>query len=275
MWIGGAIGLEERGDDPVTLLVGFADEGAANAAAAAEQQAVVEFVDEDTWADEWRAFATPTRIGELLVQPAWVPLADDHGARVVITIDPGRVFGHGAHASTVLALDALWGEPLDGAFVLDLGTGSGVLAVAAVKRGAARVIATDIDPDALEVCEANARRNGVASQVLALAAPLDAFTVTFDTVVANILAVTLRELAADIIGVVVPGGSIVLSGMLDEQLDGVVDVFTRVGCSLRAVHHRDGWAAAVFDRDDPEAPLDDADALDEDWFTDGGADRWA
>ncbi len=179
-----------------------------------------------------------------------------------------RAFGSGGHSITVLALEALWDEPLDGAFVLDVGTVSGVLAIAAVHRGAARVLATDIDPHALEVCTANAVANGVAARLLAVAEPVHAFATTFDTVVANMLAVTLRELAPDLTEVVVPGGSLVLSGMLDAQLDDVVAAFVETGCSLRAVRRRDGWVAAVLDRDDPEHVEDD---LGEDWFTDPDA----
>lgn len=269
LWCAGAIGIEEQGDDPVLLLAGFADEAAARAAAAAEPAATLEEIVDDSWADAWRAYARPTFVGEVLVQPAWLPLAPDHGASVVITLDPGRAFGSGGHASTVLALEALWDEPLDGAFVLDVGTGSGVLAIAAVHRGAARVLATDIDPHALEVCTANAAANGVAARLLAVDEPVNAFAATFDTVVANMLAVTLRELAPDLTEVVVPGGSLVLSGMLDAQLDDVVAAFAETGCSLRAVRRRDGWVAAVLDRDDPEHVEDD---LGEDWFTD--PDTW-
>lgn len=261
----GALGLEERGDDPVLLLAGFADEASAVAAAATEPGASVESVDDDSWADVWRAFAKPTLVGDVLVQPAWLPVATDHGARVVIVIEPGRVFGSGSHASTVLALGALWDEPLDGAFVLDVGTGSGVLAIAAVHRGAARVLATDIDPVALEICTANAERNGVGSQVAAVPDEVSAFGATFDTVVANMLAVTLRELVRDLVAVVVPGGSLVLSGMLDAQVDEVIETFAEAGCSVRSVRHLDGWAAVVLDRDDPDAVADDLGA---DWFTD-------
>ena len=265
LWSAGALGLEERGDDPVLLLAGFADAATAHAAASTEHGARVESVDDDTWADEWRKFAAPTRVGEVLVQPAWLPPADDHGASVVITLDPGRVFGSGAHASTVLALGLLWSEPLDGAFVLDVGTGSGVLAIAAAFRGAARVLANDLDPAALEVCTANAARNGVSARVLAVVEPVSAFATTFDTVIANLLAVTLRELASDLVSVVVPGGSLVLSGMLDAQLDPVIAVFAEAGCSVREVRRLDGWAAVVLERGDPDTIEGD---LGEDWFVD-------
>ncbi len=265
LWGYGALGLEERGDNPVLLLAGFGDEAEARAAAALEPGAGVEAIEDDSWADEWRAFARPTRVGAVLVQPAWLELADDHGATTVITIDPGRVFGSGSHASTVLALQALWAEPLDGAFVLDVGTGSGVLAIAAAYRGAARVLATDVDPAALEACTDNAARNDVAARVIAVDEHPSAFAATFDCVIANLLAVTLRELAGDLVTVVVPGGSLVLSGMLEAQLDEVTAVFVEAGCSLRDVHRVDGWVAAVFDRDDPDS-YDEP--LDEDWFDD-------
>lgn len=278
LWQHGAIGIEEQGDDPVLLLAGFDDEACAQAAAAVEPGASLQSVDDDAWADEWRKFARPARVGPVLVQPAWLPLDADHGASVVLTIDPGRAFGSGGHASTLLALEALWAEPLDGAHVLDVGTGSGVLAIAAARRGAAQIIGIDIDPVALEVCAQNAARNGVASRVRAIDLPVTAFATAFDAVVANMLAVTLRELADDIAAVVVPGGSIVLSGLLDEQIEGVVERFEEAGCTRRATLHRDGWAALVLDRGDPdrvEGELDEAWFADTPWAADAGdADGW-
>jgi ribosomal protein L11 methyltransferase len=265
LWTSGAIGIEEQGDDPVLLLAGFDDEAAARSAAAAEPGATLEVVDDDSWADEWRNYAVPVRVGPVLVQPAWLSPPADHDASVVITIDPGRAFGSGAHASTSLALEALWAEPIDGAHVLDVGTGSGVLAVAAALRGAARVIGTDIDPAALEACMDNARRNGVAARIRAVDVPPESFATDFDLVVANMLAVTLRELAQSMVEVVVPGGSIVLSGMLDEQAESVAEWFVEHGCVRRATLRRDGWTALVLDRGHPEQ-IDDE--LDEAWFAD-------
>ena len=272
LWVAGAIGIEEQGDDPVLLLAGFADEAAARAAAAAETDAVVEEVVDDSWADAWRAWARPVRVGEVLVQPAWQPLADDHGAAVVITIDPGRAFGSGGHASTALALEALWDEPLDGAHVLDVGTGSGVLAIAAVRRGAAQVVGTDIDPAALVACAATAAANGVGSRVLAVDEPPSAFATAFDAVLANLPGDVLRDLAPDLAAVVVEGGCLVLSGMIDEQLDGVVASYVDAGCAPRKVLHRDGWAAVVLDRAH-EAAIDDD--LELEWYgTDDDAAAW-
>lgn len=268
LWVAGAIGIEEQGDDPVLLFAGFEDEAAAHAAAAAEPGARVEAVEDDSWADEWRAWAQPVRVGDLLVQPAWLPLAEDHDAAVVLTIDPGRAFGSGAHASTALALEALWSEPLDGAHVLDLGTGSGVLAIAAVRRGAAHVVATDIDPAALDACVRNAEVNGAAARIVAVDEPPSSFATAFDAAFANVLAVTLREVARDLVAVVVPGGCLVLSGMLDEQVDAVVECYADAGCSVRRVLRREGWAALVLDRDHPESF--DEDALDLGW----DADSW-
>jgi ribosomal protein L11 methyltransferase len=264
----GAAGLEERGDDPVVLLAGFTDETTARRALADFPGAVIEAIDDDTWADEWKKFAAPVRVGEVLIQPAWMPLAADHGASTVITIDPERAFGSGAHASTVLAIAALWAEPIDGAFVLDVGTGSGVLAIVAAKRGAARVIGTDVDPAALEVCRANAERNGVHGRLVAVDDPPSNFGVAFDVVAANLLAVTLRELADDLVSVVVPGGAVILSGMLDAQCDETVAVFVAAGCTLRRVERVDGWACAVLDREDPGSF---GDHLGEDWFADPDA----
>lgn len=263
-WSAGAMGIEEQGDDPVLLLAGFASEADAAAAAAAQPGSVVESIEDDSYNDEWRLHATATRVGPILIQPTWLPADLTTDASVIISIDPGRSFGSGSHPSTRLAVEALWAEPLDGAYVLDVGCGSGILSIVAAKRGAARVLAIDVDEAALEVTMENAHRNGVADRVLAVREPLSAFATTFDTVLANLPGHVAREMAGEIADVVVPGGSIVVSGMAAGQLDGVREAFVNANCVPREVLSMDDWVAVVFDRSDPAAPAE----LDEEWFAD-------
>lgn len=200
---------------------------------------------DDSYLDAWREFAEPVRVGcHLLVQPAWrsdVPAAPDD---VVVRLDPGHAFGSGTHPTTRLVLSLLERFLEPGASVLDVGTGSGVLAVAAALLGASTVIATDLDPAAVRAARANAVANGVSERVVVTDLPLGSIDAVVDLVLANIGASVLRELAPDLLAHVRPGGKLILAGLLEDQATEVVGQFPRVveleRCSL------DGWAAPVL-----------------------------
>jgi ribosomal protein L11 methyltransferase len=243
----GAIGIEEQAGAAgrVLLLAGMTDEPSATRAAAELGAARVEAIVDDSWADEWRVWAQPVRVGDVLVQPSWLPVSDAT-ARVVIAIDPGRAFGTGAHATTRLALAELLAR-VRGGRVLDVGCGGGVLTVAAAVAGDASVVAIDIDPNALVATQHNAARNGVASRVTVSDAPLTAIEGTFDVVVANILAVTLRELAADLARVVAPGGALVTSGMLATQVRDVDAAFAVHGLHPVAERAEGEWRCRTYE----------------------------
>jgi ribosomal protein L11 methyltransferase len=194
--------------------------------------------------DAWRAWARPQRAGRRLVlQPAWLPV-DDGGDDLVVRLDPGRSFGSGSHPSTRLVLAVLEDELRAGDRVLDVGCGSGVLAVAACLLGAASATAVDVDPDAPRVTDRNAEANGVASLVDASSTPVAEVTGSFDVVVANIGLRVLRELAAPLRARVAPGGLLVLAGLLDGQVDEVVaahHLSTEVGR-----RSAEGWAVVLL-----------------------------
>lgn len=202
------------------------------------------------WEREWMDGFTPLQMGERLwIVPSWFE-APDPGA-VNLLLDPGLAFGTGTHPTTALCLgwlDALSGQGgLDARRVLDVGCGSGILAIAALKLGAAHAVGTDIDPQALSASRDNAERNAVAAGDLtlmlpeALAASATADEGAFDVVLANILAGPLVELAATIAGHVAPGGRLALSGILANQAEEVLDAYRAQGLVMDEPVEQDGW----------------------------------
>jgi ribosomal protein L11 methyltransferase len=236
----------------VVLLAGMADEASARAAAAGLDGATVRPIVDDAWADAWRAWARPVAVGDVVVVPAWQEVDAHLDGATVVAIDPGRTFGSGAHETTRLALALLLEQP-EGSIdrLLDVGCGSGVLGIAvAVARGVA-VVGIDIEDAAVQATLGNAARNGVRDRVQASTRPLADVDGPFDAVVANILAVTLRELAPHLARVVADDGVVVLSGMLGEQ---VADVDAAcVAAGLRPIARRDDgeWSARVYERSEP------------------------
>jgi ribosomal protein L11 methyltransferase len=196
-------------------------------------------VADQDWTRAWMDRYVPMRFGRRLwIYPSNVEPPDDPGI-VVVRLDPGLAFGTGTHPTTALCLDWLDGEDLRDAGVIDYGCGSGVLAIAALKLGAARASGIDNDPQALTASADNAARNGVADR-LVLFAP-DALPATrCDLLVANILAGPLAELASRLASLLEPGGRLCLSGILAGQEDELLDRYV-AGFSDLAVEHLDGW----------------------------------
>ncbi len=171
--------------------------------------------DED-WVRRTQAQFTPIRIGERLwIVPSWCEPVD--AGAINVTLDPGRAFGTGSHSTTRLCLEWLARELRSGEAVLDYGCGSGILAIAAAKLGAGRVVGIDIDPQAIAASKANAAANGVALALRTADEAAARAEEPFDVVLANILANALVVLAPTLAARVRPGGRIVLSGILAEQ----------------------------------------------------------
>jgi ribosomal protein L11 methyltransferase len=211
----------------------------------------IEVVDRD-WSVAWRAHHKPLRVGpRTWVHPPWeVPAARDGEVRVAI--EPGMAFGTGSHATTALCLerlDELLAER-PRADVLDVGTGSGVLAIAAVLLGARCVCGTDNDPIALQAARSAAATNGLAPERIEWRGDSDPGEMAgvFGVVVANILLNTLVELAPSIAAKVAPGGRLVLSGLLGDQGEAAAAAYQ--GEQLRFVQRRerDGWALVELER---------------------------
>ncbi|MEO8306360.1 MAG: 50S ribosomal protein L11 methyltransferase [Betaproteobacteria bacterium] len=208
-------------------------------------------VPEQDWVRATQAQFGPIRIDyRLWIVPSWCEVVDP--SAINLALDPGLAFGTGSHPTTRLCLSWLARELHAGESVLDYGCGSGILAIAAAKLGAGRVVGTDIDPQALEASESNARRNDVATD---FRAPdrIEDLGVRFDVVVANILANPLILLAPAIEGRVANGGRIVLSGILEAQADAVMTVYRR-WFNIAVCESDDGWVALAGTRlDTPRA----------------------
>lgn len=190
------------------------------------------------WHAEYRRFLTPVTVGGLTVAPPWTkPMPRD-----AIVVLPGQAFGTGHHETTTGCLRALQELPLAGRRVLDVGTGSGILAIAAARLGAGAVVAVDTDPLACEAAAANAAVNGVAVDVRQ--GSVDAVTETFDVVVANIDTATLGRLAPALLDRLRPDGAFIGSGVSLERVDEVLVAFARAGTPVQV---RDGreWAVLI------------------------------
>ena len=197
-----------------------------------------------TPSDTWREHAAPVWVTpDLVVRPAWLPAVESDGVTEV-AIEPGATFGLGDHPTTRLCAAALWRmRPLAGR-ALDVGSGSGVLAIVAVLAGATEAAAIDIADVSPAVVEANADRNGVGPRIAASTTPLDHIDDLFDVVVANILAPDLVAMAPDLLRVTAPSGTLILSGLLDGRYDHVVAALAPM--QLARVDTLEGWAALCF-----------------------------
>jgi len=200
------------------------------AEAATPARVRVELVGDPGWAEAWKRFFRPIPIGtRLLVRPPWEAV-DPAEPRRVLTLDPGLAFGTGNHPTTRLCLELLAAAPPQP--LLDVGCGSGILAIAAVLLGAPRATGIDNDPEAVLVARENATINGIAAQTDFSATPLAAVVGTFPLVVANILSGTLLQLAPDLVARVAPGGRLILSGILLPESPTVVAAYAQLGCHL-------------------------------------------
>ena len=240
----------------VTLIASF--ELAADAQTAATQlprawSPRVEEVAADAWRDEWKKYFEPFRIvPTVVVAPPWRPVEPNQTDRVLV-LEPGRAFGTGLHETTSLAAEALSERAarFRGVEVLDVGCGSGILALVALALGAGRARAIDVDPEAVRVTRENAARNGMSTSVEANDAPIESVTGPYAAVVANIEARTLVELAPLLLPRVSPGGFLVLSGILAPraarlQLDTVRAAYSML--QEEELRCKGDWVALVLRR---------------------------
>jgi ribosomal protein L11 methyltransferase len=197
---------------------------------------VAEIPDRD-WSASWKEGLAPSVVGRVFVRPSWIGAEPPPGT-VEVVLDPGMAFGTGTHATTQLCLEGI-GDLLvetPGSDVLDVGTGSGLLAIAARKLGARRVVGTEEDVVALRVAEENAERNGVELELRL--EPPESVPGRFPIIVANILANTLVALAPGIATRLAPGGTLLLSGILAVQEDGVRAAYEEQGLARAEARER-------------------------------------
>jgi ribosomal protein L11 methyltransferase len=208
----------------------------------------------EDWSSSWKVHFKPLRVGKhLLIVPTWEDAPELPGD-LVIRIDPGMAFGTGGHETTRLCLELLEAVLEDGPLLsipslLDLGTGSGILAIAANLLGAGRILALDIDPDAVEVARENLALNDMTDAVECGTVPLESLTENFDIILANILAEELVRLASSLAERLHPGGSLILSGILAEKEPLVRQGFASQPLTYRRTAAHGEWVAMLYVKD--------------------------
>ncbi len=205
----------------------------------------------EDWAENWKQHFSTTKVGSrLIVRPSWEayqPLDDE----VMIQLDPGMAFGTGTHGTTLLCLEMiaeLLAQPQPPQSLLDVGTGSGILALGAAALGCKTILANDIDPEACRVARENAEINGFHELIQITAEPLEQLSGRFDLVVANILAEENVRLKDELLKHLQPGGWLVLSGILREKEQLVRDGFKDLPLRAYPTRLQDDWVCLSYQR---------------------------
>lgn len=207
---------------------------------------VFSFITETDWADAWKEHFHPLRVGRhIVIKPTWRE-CEITPKDILIELDPGMAFGTGLHPTTQMCLMALEEEVQPGMQVLDLGTGSGILALAAAKLGAGAVLALDTDPIAVATAQENIQRNGVDKVVTVAQGSLDRATGVYDLVVVNILAKVIVALAREGLAECVRmGGRWVTAGTIESQVTEVVAALEATGLQVTERRQITDWVTLI------------------------------
>lgn len=206
-------------------------------------------VQEEDWANNWKQYFKPFRVGRhFYVKPSWETIDDDEG-RIVLHIDPASSFGTGTHHTTQLCLKELEKVPVEGACVLDMGCGSGILGIAAALLGAKRVTAVDIDEASIGVTRENVLKNGIDPEKFTLlcgdvtgnAALAQRVGTGYDVVLANIVADVIIGMRRELLAFLRPGGTLIASGIIGEWADEVEKALLDCGFVLRERGEQQDW----------------------------------
>jgi len=244
-------GTAIEGQPPVLRAWFSADERAgaerlrrALSAALPDATVSVDDVADAAWADAWREHFRPQRVGDVLIVPPWERPQGAHEARALVEIDPGQAFGTGLHPTTRACLFHLQELDLAGHSVTDVGTGSGILAIAAALLGAASVYACDVDPVAVRAARENVERNGVSERVTVDFCRADLVEVeAADVVVANLTADLILELARALSGRLRPSGTLVLAGIVTSRERAVRDALSALALEISARRTDGEWVS--------------------------------
>jgi ribosomal protein L11 methyltransferase len=203
----------------------------------------VRAVDDADWTDAWKRHYVPQRIGRVVIVPSWVPYEAAPDDAVVI-LDPGMAFGTGLHPTTRACLDLLQGiEPVPPR-VLDVGCGSGILALAALRLGAESAVGWDTDPLAVDAARANAERNGLEGRLEVRQGSTPKMAEErYPLVLANLVAAVLVDLAPRLAAHLAPGGVLVAGGIIAERADEVVQAFESAGLTVGDLLDDGEWVA--------------------------------
>jgi ribosomal protein L11 methyltransferase len=209
---------------------------------------------EKDWLKEFRESFRGTRVTEKIsIIPSWEEKRDMENGDIIIVIEPGMAFGTGLHPSTRVAIEAIDEsfkiEKMGSISLLDVGTGSGILAITAVKLGADEVIALDIDPTATIVARENTLRNGCHERIKIIAGTMDVIRRKFHIIVSNITERFHEENISNYWSLVKDGGWVIISGILTERAKGLCEKFKEIGFSPLGEKEMEGWSALIFRKD--------------------------
>lgn len=207
---------------------------------------VSDVVNDSTWADGWKKFFKCTEIGEkLVIRPSWEDY-DNTNNRKVLSIDPGAAFGTGTHATTSLCLQILEQHINGESTVLDIGCGSGILAIAGVLLGAKNAVGVDIDAQSVKVAKENAEINNVSDKIEFLVGDLaDKITDKYTVVCANIVADVILKLLENVSDFMEEDAVLITSGIINIRKDDVLSGFERYGFKVIEEHTKENWYAFV------------------------------
>lgn len=222
-----------------------------------EAKMQVREMDDAEWKDNWKQFFRAFRVDDIQIIPSWEEQAADPDARIVLRIDPGSAFGTGRHETTQLCIRAIRDYLKPGDALLDLGCGSGILAITALKLGAAFARGVDLDPNVRICALDNRRENGIGEEEM----PLDIGDITsdaalvetighgrYDLVVANILAEVLCSLTEHVVPMLKTGGIYITSGILAEKEQMVIDACKEAGLTYLETRRQGEWVSVIARR---------------------------
>lgn len=210
---------------------------------------------EEDWANNWKQYFKPLTVGEkLVIKPSWEEYGEKDG-RTVLEIDPASSFGTGQHNTTQLCLELIEKNLRDGDRVLDLGCGSGILSIAAVLLGAEEVAAVDISQNSVETAKENASKNNIPEEkytaycgdIISDRGLVEKIGGGFDIIAANIVADVLIAMSSIFEKFLKKGGTLILSGIITERADEVIEAVKSNGYTMVELREKDGWAAVSFD----------------------------
>lgn len=204
------------------------------------------WVEDQDWALKWRRFFRPTRVTPgLLILPAWEEAPKTDAAHV-IRMDPGPAFGTGQHPTTRMCLEAMervgFGRPWT---LLDVGTGSGILAIYGVLLGAQRVLAIDMDPEALRWAEQNIRLNAISEPITLSSEPAEQLKGGFSLICANLILGEILRLLPFLSSLTDPRGRLILSGILKDQVPEVAEALLEHGLHVHETLHQEEWSCVI------------------------------
>ena len=217
-------------------------------------EAELSSIREEDWANNWKQYFKPLKVGEkLVIKPSWEEYSGDDG-RIILEIDPASSFGTGQHHTTRLCLELLEKSLNKGDKLLDMGCGSGILSIGAMLLGAGSAVAVDIDENAAATAAENAAKNNIDTALYKtyygnilsdekLAAELDD---KYDIITANIVADVLIAMKDYFVRYLKKGGTLIVSGIIEERMNEVVDALIGAGFSGPEANVKEGWAAALF-----------------------------